>query len=93
MKAKSFFNDFGFWKFIIITVLSATFSAGVGITVFNNRIETVVKAQTEAKEELENEIDNRIDIVNLVIKDVQAIKQDVGVIKNDVEWIKNNLSN
>ena len=89
-KLKGFFNngEFNFWKFVIITLISAAFSAGVGITFFNNRIETLAQRRKENKQAI---TENREDIKEMT-DDIQLILRDVGVIKNDVDWIKKNLS-
>ena len=87
-KVKGFFNDFGFWKFIIVTLISAAFSAGVATTALRYKITALAKDQEETNKQVKiNSADNV-----LVLQYVGEIRTDIGIIKNDIEWIKNNLN-
>jgi len=87
---KGFFNngEFSFWKFVVITSISAAFSVGVGITIFNSRLD----ALANENKKLEERTDFNLGKIEGVADDIYTIKVDVGVIKNDLDWIKKNLN-
>jgi len=87
MKLKGFFNDFGFWKFIIITIISAAFSAGVATTAMRYKITALAKDYTDLSEQ----VTINTSINGSILEYVGEMRTDIGVIKNDIEWIRGSL--
>ena len=86
-------GEFNFWKFIIITLVSAAFSAGVAYQAVGSGIDANAKGIKEQKESMEalvtREQTNKGQFYDLV-ETVNKIQLDLTEVKTDVKWLVKN---